>query len=393
MPHSARRRRFCGEVWKQAAAKQASETLVHRSILSWVDMENTHVSTRATAHRHSEQQVLHYRYYSYNSYYAQMQFHLHSARSTCTISAEGRARTPTQTPFHLHFAPPPRTISAEGRASARTNTISPAFRAFDAHVLCSAYYVQSQFHLRFASAAHDLRRGSRKRTHKHNFTCISRLRRARSPQRTLCAIAISPAFRLRHARPPQRVDFRGGLPGLPLALRENKEERCEDVRRCEKMSEVRRSSDVRRYQMWEDVGRYQMWEDVRKCQRWEDVRCEKMWENVRCEKMRCEKISHIGFFLKCRSICTSFFLKNPSLRRSRELKTFLANLQSCLNTIVTLCCLFATRSLCHHPMGSKSLMRSTNTQRRMLTQQKVGLTLEVTFNTTECVVYGLVYNT
>ena len=36
---------------------------------------------------------------------------------------------------------------------------------------------------------------------------------------------------------------------------------------------------------------------------------------------RCEKISHVRRSFICRSIYTSFFLKNPSLRRSRE-KTF-----------------------------------------------------------------------
>ena len=45
----------------------------------------------------------------------------------------------------------------------------------------------------------------------------------------------------------------------------------------------------------------------------------------RCEKMsdvrRCEKISHVRRSFICRSIYTSFFLKNPSLRRSRE-KTY-----------------------------------------------------------------------
>ena len=94
--------------------------------------------------------------------------------------------------------------------------------------------------------------------------------------------------RLRHARSPQRVDFRGGLPGLPPALRENKEKRCEDVRRCEKMSDVRRCQmweDVRRYQMPEDVGRYQMWEDVGRYQMWEDVSRYQMWEDVRRYQM------------------------------------------------------------------------------------------------------------
>ena len=95
------------------------------------------------------------------------------------------------------------------------------------------------------------------------------------------------------------------------------EKMWEDVR-CEKMSDVRRCE--------------KMWEDVRRCEMWEDVRCEKMWEDVRCEKMsdvrgcekmwdvrRCEKISHVRRSFICRSIYTSFFLKNPSLRRSREL--------------------------------------------------------------------------
>ena len=43
------------------------------------------------------------------------------------------------------------------------------------------------------------------------------------------------------------------------------------------------------------------------------TRCQ-MWEDVR----RCEKISHVRRSFICRSIYTSFFLKNPSLRRSRE---------------------------------------------------------------------------
>ena len=33
---------------------------------------------------------------------------------------------------------------------------------------------------------------------------------------------------------------------------------------------------------------------------------------------RCEKISHVRRSFICRSIYTSFFMKNPSLRRSRE---------------------------------------------------------------------------
>ena len=62
--------------------------------------------------------------------------------------------------------------------------------------------------------------------------------------------------------------------------------------------------------------------DVRRCEKREDVRCEKMSNVRRCEKMSdvrgCEKISHVRRSFICRSIYTSFFLKNPSLRRSRE---------------------------------------------------------------------------
>ena len=54
--------------------------------------------------------------------------------------------------------------------------------------------------------------------------------------------------------------------------------------------------------------------DVRRCEKMSDVR--------RCEKMSdvrgCEKISHVRRSFICRSIYTSFFLKNPSPRRSRE---------------------------------------------------------------------------
>ena len=91
----------------------------------------------------------------------------------------------------------------------------------------------------------------------------------------------------------------------------------EDLRRCEKMSDVRRCqkmSDVRRCQMWEDVRCEKMWEDVRRCEKMSDVRRCQMWEDVR----RYEKISHVRRSFICRSIYTSFFLKNPSLRRSRE---------------------------------------------------------------------------
>ena len=65
---------------------------------------------------------------------------------------------------------------------------------------------------------------------------------------------------------------------------------------------------------------------MRRCEKMSDVRrCEKMSDVRRCEKMSdvrgCEKISHVRRSFICRSIYTSFFLKNPSLRRSREKNT------------------------------------------------------------------------
>ena len=144
-----------------------------------------------------------------------------------------------------------RTISAEGCAGPGQNALSPAFRALDTH---------------------DLRRGLRRTKPNRALACISRPRRARSPQRVArdwvkmhsrlrfapstrtisaegCAgpgqIALSPAFRAldthdlgrglhrtgsnrtlacislpRHARSAQRVAFRGALAALPPALRE-----------------------------------------------------------------------------------------------------------------------------------------------------------------------------
>ena len=87
------------------------------------------------------------------------QFHLHSAHSTRTISAEGCTSKPKKaispafhaldthdlrrglhfeiqkTQFHLHSAHSTRTISAEGCTSKSKNAISPAFRALDTHDL------------------------------------------------------------------------------------------------------------------------------------------------------------------------------------------------------------------------------------------------------------------
>ena len=64
--------------------------------------------------------------------------------------------------FHLHSAHSTRTISAEGCTWKPKNAISPAFRALDTH---------------------DLRRGLHFEIQKRNFTCIPRTRHARSPQR------------------------------------------------------------------------------------------------------------------------------------------------------------------------------------------------------------------
>ena len=96
-----------------------------------------------------------------------------------------------------------------------------------------------------------------------------------------------------------------------------------DVRRCEKMSDVRRCEKM---------------SDVRRCEKMSDVRrCEKMSDVRRCEKMSdvrgCEKISHVRRSFICRSIYTSFFLKNPSLRRSRELPR-----QETPNSVAVLSC-------------------------------------------------------
>ena len=88
------------------------------------------------------------------------------------------------------------------------------------------------------------------------------------------------------------------------------------MRRCQKMS------DVRRCEKMSDVRRCEKMSDVRGCEKSDVRRCEKMSDVRRCEKMSdvrgCEKISHVRRSFICRSIYTSFFLKNPSLRRSRE---------------------------------------------------------------------------
>ena len=90
-------------------------------------------------------------------------------RNFTSISRDGHTRSPQRvalrnpkSQFHLHSARWTRTISAEGCTSKSDIAISPAFRALDTH---------------------DLRRGLHFEIKKHNFTCIPRTRHARSPQR------------------------------------------------------------------------------------------------------------------------------------------------------------------------------------------------------------------
>ena len=98
------------------------------------------------------------------------------------------ARDPPETQFHLHSAPSTRSISAEGCPHSPRNSVSPSFRAFDTL---------------------DLRRGLPALTQKFNFTFVPRLRRAQSPQRVAQGHPQKRNFtcipRLRHKRSPQRV--------------------------------------------------------------------------------------------------------------------------------------------------------------------------------------------
>ena len=138
------------------------------------------------------------------------------SRTRHARSPQRVARGPDKSHSRLHFAPSTRTISAEGCAGSRQVALSPAFRALDMH---------------------DLRRGLRGQPANRTLACISRTRRARSPQRVAraagkshsrlhsahstrtisaegCAgsrqIALSPAFRALDAH-----DLRRGLRGRP----------------------------------------------------------------------------------------------------------------------------------------------------------------------------------
>ena len=96
------------------------------------------------------------------------------------------------------------TISAEGCAAPGKNAISPAFRALDTHDLRRGLRWTGQKRNAFrALDTYDLRRGLRRTGQKRNLTCISRPRRARSPQ---------------------RVAFRGAPAAPPPALREEERE-------------------------------------------------------------------------------------------------------------------------------------------------------------------------
>ena len=116
-------------------------------------------------------------------------------RGVSLVSGPQRvARYQSQTQSYLHFAPSTRTISAEGCPRPGQNAISPAFRALNTH---------------------DLRRWLRAPNPKRNLTCISRPRRARSPQRvapdrakTQSHLHFAPSTRTIS----QRVAFRGAPP-------------------------------------------------------------------------------------------------------------------------------------------------------------------------------------
>ena len=138
------------------------------------------------------------------------------SRTRHARSPQRVARAPGESHSRLHFAHSTRTISAEGCARTGQIALSPAFRALDAH---------------------DLRRGLRGHPANRTLACISRTRRARSPQRVArtpdkshshlhfahstrtisaegCArtgqIALSPAFRALYTH-----DLRRGLRGHP----------------------------------------------------------------------------------------------------------------------------------------------------------------------------------
>ena len=138
----------------------------------------------------------------------QLHSRLYFAHSTRTISAEGCAGTGqialspafraldtrdlrrglrAQPRSRLHFAHSTRTISAEGCARTAPIALSPAFRALDAR---------------------DLRRGLRADRTNRTLACISRTRRARSPQRVARGPR-QPHSRLHFARSTRTISAEG----------------------------------------------------------------------------------------------------------------------------------------------------------------------------------------
>ena len=155
-------------------------------------------------------------------------------RTLACISRTRHARSPQrvvrgQVKSHsrLHFAHTTRTNSADGCAGTGQIALSPAFRALDTH---------------------DVRRGLRAHRPNRALACISRTRRARSPQRVArtpdkshsrlhfahwtrtisaegCAhtgqIALSPAFRALDTHDLRREGFGCRCSSHPPPLREN----------------------------------------------------------------------------------------------------------------------------------------------------------------------------
>ena len=119
------------------------------------------------------------------------------------ISRTRRARSPQRVAraaderhSRLHFAHSTRAISAEGCARSQRTALSPAFRALDTH---------------------DLRRGLRAQPTSGTLACISRTRRARSPQRVARAAGKSHS-RLHLARSTRAISAEGCARTAPIAL-------------------------------------------------------------------------------------------------------------------------------------------------------------------------------
>ena len=110
-----------------------------------------------------------------------------SSRTRHARSPQRVARAQTQSHSLLRFARSTRTISAEGRARTDSIALSPAFRALDAH---------------------NLRRGLRADRTNRTLACISRPRRARSPQRVARAAGKSHS-RLHFAHSTRTISAKG----------------------------------------------------------------------------------------------------------------------------------------------------------------------------------------